>query len=181
MRGQGVLELRQPLVNGVPHVEDIQVVLHARRDEHGTLAVVAPEVALLLGAPADIREIAQANDALGARADDRVADLLERFVAARGLQVVAAKPDVHGAAGNAGVLALHRRDHLAERHPRGLEPLEVDRNAHFGFRIGPGLGAANAGRGFDQFLEVFRLLAEFAPVGSLGEERELHDVDRARA
>ena len=57
MRGQGRFELRQPLVNGVPHVEDVLVVLHARRDEDGALSVEAPEVTLFLGAPADVGEV----------------------------------------------------------------------------------------------------------------------------
>ena len=66
VRGQARLELRQALVDGVAHVEDVQVVLHARRHEHRALAVEAAEVALLLGAPADLGEVAQAHDALAA-------------------------------------------------------------------------------------------------------------------
>ncbi len=46
------------------------------------------------------------------------------------------------------------------------EALEVDGDANLGFGVGPGLGAAHAGRGLDQFFEVLRLLGELAPVGA---------------
>src|SRR6185503_1583688 len=99
--------------------------------------------------------------------------------AAGGLEVVAPKTDIHRAARDARVLALHGGDHLAERDAGAGESLEVDRDTHFGLWVGPGLGAAHARRCLYQLLEVLGLLAELAPVGGLADECHLDDVDRA--
>ena len=120
------------------------------------------------------------HHALAARGDHGVADLLERRVAARGLQVVTAQAHVHGAARDARVLALHRGDHLAERDACARETLEVDGNPYFRIGVGPGLGAAHTGRRLDELLQVFRLLGEFAPAGRFAHQRQLDDVDRTR-
>ena len=105
---QGLLKFCHPGEYGVPHPEDVLVVLLIGRDEHSAMPVVAPDVAAFLGCPGNLRDVAYLDHAPTGRCDDSVGDFLQRFVAARGSQVVAPHADVDCAPGNAGVLASNR-------------------------------------------------------------------------
>ena len=95
--------------DALAHVEDVVAVLLVGGDEHGALAVEAADVAVgrvfqLTSAMSRTRTMRPSD-----RGDDGVAHLVERGVAAGGLEAEAARPEVDEAAGNVGVLALQRR------------------------------------------------------------------------
>ena len=112
--------------HALAHVEDVVAVLLVRGDEHRALAVEAAGVAVRGGVPADLRHVAHAHDAAVDGGDDRVAHLVERGVAAGGLEAEAARAEIDEARGNVRVLALHRADQLRGREVELGHALEVD-------------------------------------------------------
>jgi hypothetical protein len=148
-RGQVPLERAECLVDAVTHREDVLAVLLTRRDEHRALAVETPNIALLAIAPAHVGHVAQPHDSAVGRADHRGGDLLQRVVAAGGLQVEAPLANVDRAARNVGIVRADRADGGVERHPRVCEPLEIDGDRHLGDRVRPGLRGAHAGHGLE--------------------------------
>ena len=88
------------------HVEDVVAVFLIRRHEHRTLAVEAADIAMLLRAPAHLRDVAHPHSAAIRDRDDGVAHFIECLVAAGCLEAEAAALDVDRPARNARVLAL---------------------------------------------------------------------------
>ena len=72
------------------HVEDVVAVFLVRRHEHRALTVEAADVAMLLRAPAHLRDVAHAHRAAIRDRDDGVAHFIERLVAAGCLEAEAA-------------------------------------------------------------------------------------------
>ena len=111
--------------DALAHLEDVVAVLLVGGDEHRALALEAAGVAVRRGVPAHVGHVADAHDAALDRGDHRVAHLVERRIAAGGLQAEAARAEIDEAGGNVGVLALHRADDLRGREVELGHALQV--------------------------------------------------------
>ncbi len=177
---QVLLEGVEPRMDRIAYLEDVDAVLGGRRDEHRALALEPPDVGFLGRTPGDLGDVAHPDDASVATRHDGFRDLVERVVAAGGLEVVLAEPDVHSAAGHGGVLAAHRHLHQPERHAGTAHALEVDRDAHLRLGHGPVLAEANARDFLERVAQVLGEFLELAVAGRVAHQRKLHDVDEAR-
>ena len=164
--------------DALAHVEDVVAVLLVGGDEHRALALVAAGVAVGRGAPAHLGDVADAHDAPVDRGDDGVAHLVERGVAAGGLEREAARPEVDEARGNVRVLALHRADDLRRREVQLRHAPQVDRDAQLAFRIRPAFRGAHAVDGLELVLELARVVLELAIGRVVGQQRDLNGVDQ---
>ena len=169
------------VVDALLDLDDVEAVLHVRRDEHRTLAVVAADVRQLLRIPAYGGDVANPHAASVDRRHDGVTDLVEVRVGARSLQAEAARAEIDRAGRDVGVVALYGLDDLRGGQPQLGHPLEVHFDAQFAARVRPGLGGQDAVDAFQGVFEVARVILEFAIGRILGHQRELHDVDEARA
>ena len=119
LRPQPLAQLEQILRRSWPHGY-----------KHRALAVVAPEILLVCRRPLHRRDVLHPHDRGPAARDRRPPQFLQRRITPARLQVEPPLAHLHRAAGNRRVVALDRRDDLADRQPLLRHLFEVQRHPH---------------------------------------------------
>src|SRR6516162_4362826 len=178
---QALLEALQGRLDARADFEDVVAVFLVGGDEYRALAIEPPDVAPGLSVPADLRYIAHPHDAPAGGGNHRVTHLLERLVAAEGLEAEAARTDIERAGGDVGVLALQRLHDLLSLQSQLGHALQVELHAQLACRVGPALRGAHAIDGLQQILQLPRVVLELAVRRIRRNQRDLHDVDQPGA
>ena len=172
-----VLDRRE---HALAHLEDVVAVLLVGGDEYRAFALVAAGVAVCRGVPAHLGHVADAHDAAVHRGDDGVAHLVERGVAARGLEAEAAR--IRGRRSRQGCWrsrSAPRAITCAGARFSSAMRLQVHRHAQFARRIGPGLRGAHAVDRLERVLELARVILQLAVRRVFGHQRDLDGVHQA--
>ena len=112
-------------IDATLHIDDVKAVFLVGCDEHRALPVVTAGVGQRLIGPGHTGHIAHAQDAPVCGTHHGVTHLIQRFIAARGLQAEAATAGIYEAGGDVGIAALQRLHHTGGVDVRGREATAV--------------------------------------------------------